>query len=145
MTIEELEQMWEKDSEIDSVRLDSASLDTPKLQNKYLKLSNGVKLLILQLEGKYNDLAHLKGLYYSGKMSKEELEMNGWEPYHIRVLKNDLRSYYEADADLKKIRLKIDYNKIMELYLKEIIEQLNKRTWMVSNAIKFRQFTSGES
>ncbi len=144
VSIEDIEEMWEKDCEIDGVRLDTASLDTPKLQNKYLKINNSLKLRSINLDSDYNNLLHIKSLYYSGKLSKEELEEKGWEPYPIRVLRNDLKLYYESDKDLKQIKLKIEYNNIMIKYLEGILDQLSKRTWMVSNAIKWKIFTAGE-
>lgn len=145
LKIEDIENLWSEDCEIDPVRLDIASLDIPKLHNKYLKLYNEVRLLLLQQEDKYNDLAKIKTLYYSGKISKEELDEFGWEPFQIKVLRTDIRSYLDADPDLKKIKTRIEYNKIILEYLKNIIEQINKRNFAISSAISWRKFTAGEA
>lgn len=144
MTIEELELEWEGDLTIDEVRLDTAALDVPKLLNKYLKIQNKIKQQSLILKVKYADLQQIKGLYYTGKMSQEELEEQGWEPFHLKVLRNDLKMYYETDHDLKKIKLKQDYNDLMESYLNSIISNINNRSYLITNAIKWKAFTAGE-
>jgi len=142
--IEDIEELWNNDCEIDSVMLDVAALDIPKLHNKYLIIHNEVRLLLLQLEEKYNDLAMIKSSYYTGKMSKEELDEKGWEPFQIKVLRSDVKSYLETDPDVRKIKTRIEYNKIVLEYLKSIIEQINKRNFSISSAIAWRKFTSGE-
>jgi hypothetical protein len=142
--IEEVEELWELDSQIDVVRLDTASLDVPKLHNKYTKIHNKVKLESLKLEAKYNDMQQIKTLYYSGKLSKEELDEKGWEPHHIKVLRNDMKSYIESDPDLMKIKIRIDYYTIMYKYLESIISQINNRSFLISNSIKWKQWQSGQ-
>lgn len=144
MTIEELEKLWESDLAIDEVRLDTAALDVPKLHNKYLKIQNKLRQQTLGLKMKYADLQQIKGLYYTGKMSKEDLDEHGWEPFPLKVLRNDLKSYYETDEDLKKIKLKLEYNEIMEKYLDTIISSISNRSFLITSAIKWKQFTAGE-
>ena len=143
-TLEWIEEQWDIDCPINQVELDVAALDIPKLHNKYFKLLKKYKIKRLAYKDDYQDLLHIKSLYYTGKLSKEELEEYGYEPFHHKVLKNDLSSYYEADKDLKKFKIRIDYNNIIIEYLDGIIDQINRRTFSISAAIKWRQFTSGE-
>lgn len=144
MKIEDIEKLWEADCEIDSVRLDVAALDIPKLHNKYLKIHNQVRLKILQLKDKYSDLLKVKNQYYAGKLSKEELDEYGWEPFPHKVIRQDLKTYTESDSDLKKIKTRIEYYEIALDYLKSIVEQINKRNFSIKAAIDWRKFTSGE-
>lgn len=142
--IEDVEKMWDADCEIDRVKLDTEALNIPKLHNKYLKFYNEIRLVLLQLEEKYAELAKVKSMYYGGKLSKEELDEYGWEPYQIKILRNDIKSYLDADKDLSKIHIKIEYNKILLEYLKNIVDQINKRNFSIKAAIDWRKFTSGE-
>ena len=144
MKIEDIEKMWEEDCEIDSVDLASAALEIPKLHNKYLKIYNAVRLKILSLKDKHSDLIKIKNEYYSGKLSKEELDEYGWEPFQYKVLRQDLKTYTESDQDLKKIRTRIEYFDIVLEYLKSIIEQINKRNFSIKAAIDWKRFTAGE-
>lgn len=144
MKIEDIEKLWEEDCEIDSVDLAGEALNIPKLHNKYLKIYNNVRLRILNLKDKHTDLLKVKNQYYSGKLSKEELDEYGWEPFQYKVLRNDLKTYTDSDPDLRKIRTRIEYFEIVLDYLKSIIEQINKRNFSISSAIQWKKFTSGE-
>lgn len=144
MKIEDIEKLWEEDCEIDSRDLAGEALNIPKLHSKYLKIYNQVRLKILSLKDKYGDLLKVKNQYYSGKLSKEELDEYGWEPFQYKVLRNDLKTYTEADSDLKKIRNRIEYYEIALEYLKSIIEQINKRNFSIKAAIDWKRFTAGE-
>lgn len=143
ITIENIEQEWEKDCEINPLALDSEALEIGKLHNKYLKMHNQVRMYVLQLEDKLADENKLKTLYYTGKLSKEELDGNGLEPFPHKVLRNDVKQYLETDDVVKKIRNKIEYYKIIIEYLKNIIDQINKRNFSIKAAIDWKKFTSG--
>ena len=142
--IEIIEEMWDKDSIIDSVRLDQSSLERTPLFTKYLKIYNKYKRRLFKLERDYKELNYIKTLYYSGKMTKDELEEREWEPYRLKVLRNDLKMYCDGDKDLNVIKDKIEYNKIVMEYLATILDQVNKRSYDISSAIKWRQFENGE-
>ena len=77
-------------------------------------------------------------------MTKDELEEREWEPYRLKVLRNDLKMYCDGDKDLNVIKDKIEYNKIVMEYLATILDQVNKRSYDISSAIKWRQFENGE-
>jgi len=145
ITIEDIEKEWEKDCEINPVELDKSALEIPLLHNKYLKIYNKVRLDILQLEDKMADEVKLKTLYYSGKLSKEELDDAGLEPFPIKVLRNDIKTYLESDQAVKRFNNKIEYSRVVLDYLKSIIDSINKRNFSIKAAIDWRKFTSGEA
>jgi len=145
ITIEDIEKEWEKDCEINPVELDKSALEIPLLHNKYLKIYNKVRLDILQLEDKMADEVKLKTLYYSGKLSKEELDDAGLEPFPIKVLRNDIKTYLESDQAVKRFNTKIEYSRVVLDYLKSIIDSINKRNFSIKAAIDWRKFTSGEA
>lgn len=144
MKIEDVEKLWTEDCDIDSVRLDAELLNIPKLHHKYLLIYKDIKLRLVQLNIKYHDLEAAKNSYYTGKMSKEELDEYGWEPFQYKVLRNDIKTYLQSDKDLSKINTRIEYNKILLDYIESIIEQINRRNFIIKDAIAWRKFTAGE-
>lgn len=145
INIDTIEQEWEQDSTINPVELDKAALEIPGLHNKYLKYYNKCRLLILQLEDKLVEEVKLKTLYYSGKLSKEELEDAGLEPFGIKVLRADIKTYLEADDKIKRLKSKIEYSKVVLEYLKSIVDSINRRNFSIKSAIDWRKFTAGEA
>lgn len=142
--LEEVEMEWDKDCLINPVELDVASLDSPKLHSKYMRYYNKIRLHILSLEDKLSDEIKIKTLYYSGRLSKEELDEYGFEPFQLKVLKTDIKMYLESDPNIKKIKNRIEYYKIFLDCIKSIIDQINRRSFEIKNIIEHRKFTSGE-
>lgn len=143
MDYEDIKKMAEKDSKIDGTELDIESIKIPQLHNKYLRLLQDEKLVLRSLLSKQSTLQRLKWEYYTGKMSKEELDHHGWEPFQLNVLKKDLDIYLESDADMNLMRDRVAYQEAKLQFLEEVIKELNSRPWKIKNAIEWRKFTSG--
>ena len=143
MDCEDIKKMAEKDSKIDGTELDIESIKIPQLHNKYLRLLQDEKLVLRSLLSKQSTLQRLKWEYYTGKMSKEELDHHGWEPFQLNVLKKDLDIYLESDADMNLMRDRVAYQEAKLQFLEEVIKELNSRPWKIKNAIEWRKFTSG--
>ena len=73
---------------IDKTELASESIRIPQIHNKYLNFLMNDRLTLSKLETDLTKLRHRKWLYYTGKMSHEELEELGWESFDLTVLKN---------------------------------------------------------
>ena len=143
MDYEDIKKMAEKDSKIDGTELDIESIRIPQLHNKYLRLLQDEKLVLRSLLSKQSTLQRLKWEYYTGKMSKEELDHHGWEPFQLNVLKKDLDIYLESDVDMNLMRDRVAYQEAKLQFLEEVIKELNSRPWKIKNAIEWRKFTSG--
>ena len=74
MDLETINSMWEKDSKIDDVMLDKASLAIPQLHQKYLNLLSEFTLLSKKATQQLKSAQHSKFLFYSGKAKPEEYE-----------------------------------------------------------------------
>ena len=140
--LEELEKLWETDSKIDRTELDSESLKIPTLHGKYYKLYLREKVQLKAEEQEYKQFYKLKHEYYTGKLSKSELDEYGWEPFQF-VLKNDLTVYMESDKELSERLLKLQVQKEKVEFLADVIKTLNTRGFLIKNAIDFIKFTSG--
>lgn len=142
MKLEEIESLWEQDSKIDRTDLDNESLKIPMLHSKYYKIYLREKIQLKSEEFEYKQFYKLKHEYYNGKLSQQELNDLGWEPFQF-VLKNDLQVYIDADKDIINRLLKLQVQREKVELLENIIKTLNGRGFLIKNAIDFIRFTSG--
>ena len=143
MRFDDIRKMVEKDMVIDDSELDLESLKIPQLHNKYLNLFHDERILLRKLEVERRELIRDKWEFYSCKMSEEELTRRGWEPFQLKVLKQDLDMYIQSDSDVTKIDDRITLQKEKVDYLASIVKSISGRGWEIKNAIEWRRFTSG--
>ena len=89
MDIETLRNMVKADIGIDETDLNSESLKTPQLHNKYLVMHENSKLELEKLSFQEKVMKRDKWLYYSGKMGDDDLKRNNWDPFEHVILKTD--------------------------------------------------------
>ena len=140
MTLEELQAQADKDLVIDDTELDTESLKTPILHNKYLQYYNKFNLLLKKSQWEERTLQREKWEYYTGKSDPEVYKQ---KPFDLKVLKNDVHIYINSDEDIQKIQAKIEYQSAIVSYLEQILRILNNRSFTIKNAIDWRRFTSG--
>ena len=143
MTLEELQQSVDRDLKIDDTELDTESINIPLLHNKYLQHYNKFSLLLKKSEYEYRVLKRQKWEYYTGKMSKEELDEYGWTPFQF-TLKSDITTYLEADGDLIKLLEKKVYHEETVSVIESIMNELKQRTWQLSDFISWEKFIGGQ-
>jgi hypothetical protein len=145
--IEKLLDEWERDSEISEYELDRASIDSSKLHAKYLELFMIARLNLRRAEAEYSALRKLKWLYYTGKMTKKEMDDRGWDydPFSgtSKPMKSDLQMYIEEDNEMKDLSMRIEYLKTIYDCLNEIIQNIRWRHTNIANAINFKKFQAG--
>ena len=143
MTFEELQAQIEKDLSFDETQLDTESLRIPQLHNKYLKHLYSEKLTMKKLRNDMGELSRLKHEYYTGKMDETTLKERGWEPFQLRVLRNDIDMYLDADKDIIKLRGRIQLQEERVDYIEAIVKGLANRGWVIRNAIDWKKFLGG--
>jgi len=141
VSLEVIQEMWQKDGVINQDELDTESLKIPQLHAKYYQLYNTILLLRKQAEQQYSSILLDRRKFYMGK-AETQVYIDEPFPYKVRD-KEDLKLYLEADEKISKIKLKIDYYDIMLRYLEEILKQISNRTYQIKNAIEWRRFTAG--
>ena len=144
MTLDDIRKELEQDTRIDDAALDAESLRIPQLHNKYLNFLMEERLCLARYENDVAVTLRDKWEYYTGKMSEEELQKRGWEPFALKILRNDLDMYLNADPDIVKTRQKVYYQKEKIGLLEEIVKELNNRHWKIRNAIEWRKFVNGQ-
>lgn len=147
MKIDDIHDMWEKDSSINEKDLATESINTPSLHSKYLRLLSSKKLLLKKQESDLDRLLYDKWEYYNGKMTKEKMDEYGWmyDPFkgNIKPLKSDMDKIFNSDKDLIEANLKIEYTKECVNTLKEIVDHIKWRHQIIKNTIEYMKFVNG--
>lgn len=147
MTLDELKKQWTEDCQIDDIELDNASLEVPKLHAKYQDLLTSKILVLKQYQNKYNELLKDKWLWYNGKMDEDTVREKGWEPdpfNGLKIMKNDMQIFFNADKDLQDLNAKIEYLKVTVDFLKECMQNITWRHQTIRNTIDWRKFMAGQ-
>tara|TARA_R100001015_G_C4628210_1_gene188258 strand:+ start:947 stop:1381 length:435 start_codon:yes stop_codon:yes gene_type:complete len=143
MNLDEIRRNVSKDITMDKTELDMESMKTPQLHNKYLIMYTDEKLVLGKLESDYKKLRKNKWLYYTGKMSQEELDYLGWEPFALSLLKTDIDRFIESDDEIILHENKILLQKEKVEYLKSVVGIVTNRQWLIRSTIDWIKFTQG--
>jgi len=141
ITLDKLQEMWEKDSKINPDELHTESLNIPSLHAKYFELYNTIFLLRKKAEQQRKNIRHERYEYFSGKSDPDVYIENPF-PKKIRD-KDTMTKYLDADEKLSTSNLKIDYYDTMLVYIESILKVIQNRTFQIKNAIEFMRFNSG--
>lgn len=143
--LNELLEMWKKDSVIDRTEPGKELTNIPQLHSKYLTILSRHRLLSKEAEFKYQKMKKEKYVYYTGKMSKEELDARGWDQFDTLLSKSkvDINLFFDADEDLKRLLgQKIMHDEIVEV-CQSIMKELNSRTFQLRDFIQWERFIQG--
>lgn len=141
MSLHELTSEAEKDLEIDRSQLDVEALRTPKIHNRWLKKLYQRKDKIFALELKKKILMKEKWLYYTGKASDETYVKDG--AFHLKLMKQEVPMFVEADEYIQEIDVKIHVVKQEIEFIQKTIEEINRRSFHITNALKALAFLNG--
>lgn len=143
MKIDDIRNHVAQDLTFDDTELDREALRIPQIHNKYLNFLSDERLALKALQMEYDKLSRLKWEYYTGKMDQDQLEKHGWQPFQLRILKQDVDLYMRSDDDLLIIRSKIERQNEKVDYLESVLKGVMNRHWQIRSAIEWRKFTSG--
>jgi hypothetical protein len=144
--LSDIQEMWKKDCQIDDIELDRSSLQVPILHAKYSEILANQKLIQIRYENQLKDLQKNKWLWYTGKLSQEEIQEKNWDydPFNgLTILKSDYDKFFGADRDIQKAIEKMEYCKVVVEYLQDIVSQLTWRHQTIKNIIEWRRFMAG--
>jgi hypothetical protein len=144
MTLADIQDEWTADSKIDQTNLGLSAGKIPELHAKYLKLLTSYKLQLRKAVSDLIRMRKVKGRYYRGELSKQELDEKGWDQYlHAKPLKSEMDDFIVSDDDIIKLEDKAEYLRTTIIALEQIMKSINSRTWDVKNAIEWAKFTNG--
>jgi len=142
MNLDEILESWKKDSEIDITEPSREITNIPKIHSRYLTEMTQHRIAAKKANFDYNKIKRKKWEYYTGKMSQEELEAEGWEPFRY-TLKSDISTYLESDKDLIRLLEKKVYHDECVSVCEAILKELNNRTWQLREHMTHERFIQG--
>ena len=145
MKLEDIQELWNRDREIDYTELGTESIRIPLIHDKYLKIFTDERIRLKGVEFELSKMVRTKTEYYSGKMSQEELERHGWEQYLGRLLKNEITNYIESDDDVIKLKQQLVVLQEKVNYLDSVIRMINNRGFQIKNALDWLKFSHGNN
>lgn len=140
--LEQILKFWQEDSDMDQTEPGKELIKIPKLHNKYLTILTKHKIT-KKAHFDYLRMRKIKTDYFSGRLSQEELNDYGWEPFQF-VLKSDMSVYLEADSDLIKLLEKKVYHEETISVIESIMNELKQRTWQLRSFIDYEKFIGGQ-
>tara|TARA_Y100000004_G_C8825870_1_gene373990 strand:- start:230 stop:667 length:438 start_codon:yes stop_codon:yes gene_type:complete len=141
MNLENLKAEVKKDLTIDKTDLASESIRIPQIHNKYLNFLMNDRLSLSKFDSDLVKLRHKKWLYYTGKMSQEELDELGWDPFDLTVLKTDIDKFVNADDDVILLQHKVVLLREKVNYLEGVMKAINNLNWNIRSAIDWMRMT----
>tara|TARA_S200000501_G_scaffold187184_1_gene176014 strand:- start:10 stop:432 length:423 start_codon:yes stop_codon:yes gene_type:complete len=139
MNLETIQSMWEKDSQIDIIKLHEEAAKIPSLHAKYWDVYNTLKLLKEKAQTQESKVKLERHNYYTGKAPTEVYAEEPF-PYKVRE-KEAVKRYMDADDRVQNIVLKIRYYDVMMVYLEDIVRQINNRSYQLKNIIDWQQLS----
>lgn len=143
MTLNEIIEQTKQDLKFDDTELDQESLRIPQLHNKYLNFYHEEKLRFQGYKTNYSRMFKLKWEYYTGKLSEDQLKELGWEPFDLKILRQDVDIYLEADKDLIELKNKMSIQEEKVEYLSSVLKGIMNRQFHIRDAIAWRKFLNG--
>lgn len=143
MTLDEINELWSKDSKVTPISVGDASVEVAKIQQKYIQYHSHERLVLKKYKTDYNVLLRAKYEYYNGTLAEEELKERGWAPQMMRILKADILMYINADKDIVALTLKIGMQEEKVFVLASAIKSLDNRHWNLKNFIEITKFNHG--
>lgn len=143
MKLEEIHEQWAKDSRINTADIAGESVNTPKLHGKYLHIMSNERMKLRQLREHKKELVRAKTDYYMGRLDQSELSERGWQPFAMRLLKNDVPTYLDGDSDIIKVNLQIGVQEEKVDVLESIIKIISNRGFSIKSYIDWKKFENG--
>lgn len=144
VNIDDLMDMWTKDSPVDITEPSRELERIPSLHSKYLKIMTHHNLVVKKLMSEYQELRRIKFNYYSGDLNNpEDLEKYGYEPMMKKVLRSEVSVYLDSDKELNTLLLKKSLHEEIVDFCKAVLKELGNRTFQIRSIIDWEKFVGG--
>ena len=118
---DDISDIWAADCKIDESNLGGESKRIPELHNKYYSL------------------------YYKEALKVKKLKYDlGWKPNPRKIIRNDLDKHIQADKEVIRLSLRIDYHSARANFLEDIIKTIHSRNFIIKSMIDILKFQHGE-
>jgi hypothetical protein len=144
LTTEEILSEWKKDSQVDRSELGDKSSSLSSYHSKYIEQLFLEKAKYIKQNSAFSKLKKLRWEYWNGLLSKTDLEANNWPPQSLKILRQDIPMYLEADDVLVDTQLRLSIQKEKVELLESIIKHIGNFGFNVRAAIEFEKFKFGQ-
>jgi hypothetical protein len=144
LIMQDLEQEYKQDCEIDQTDLANECVRVPKLHAKYTSYLKQERWKQFNLQNQYKRLLVEKRRYYLDGPTQEDID-KGWHQYPRgkKVLTTQVDIYLDADNEMMELSNKIEMSQEridrLEKYLKEIMQ----RSYLIGHMVNYMKFMSG--
>lgn len=145
MSVEEIDNEWSKDSNLDQSNLLHVSMSVAKLHNKYYGYLVREQRQHLQLTITKEKLEVVLESYFSKTMTDFERQEYDLPPFpDRRYLKEDIKRAINNYKDMREINTQILASSYKIDYLKDIIKMIHNMSYQIRNTIEYLKYSRGE-
>ena len=144
MSTDDISEIWAEDAKIDETQLAQEAKKIPQLHSKYYNMYYKEALKVKKLRYDYKVLEMNKRELIDGSMAEEDLREFGWKPFQKKVIRQDMDKYIQADSDIIRMSLKIDYHSCRANFLEDIVKTIHSRNFIINNIISVMKFQAGD-
>jgi hypothetical protein len=144
MDTNDISAIWAADAPIDETNLVGESKRIPNLHSKYYNMYYREVLRVKKLKAEYKELELAKREWLDGSMPEEDLRDRGWKPQQKKIIRQDIDKYLQADKEIIKLSLTIDFHTANANYLEDIIKTIHSRNFIIKSMIDMLKFQAGD-
>ena len=141
-SLNEIIDAWEQDTQF-STNLGRTAQDLAALHAKYERVLSRHSIKLRQAEDNVLTLRRNKWLWISGKLSKDDLKLLGWDPFEMKLLKNQYDFFIDTDPDVIKLGQVAAVHKEIVRLCTSIIWAISNRNKSIGKAIDHERFLAG--
>ena len=142
--IDILKECWEEDSVVDQQRIDDEIAKLPRLHKKYIDLLTTLKVDVFRRDAEFRLLKGVRSRYFSGTLSKEELQQYGWSQYQGRSLtKAEIERTLETDPIMVRAEENLFDLKVCFEYCESVLQSLRYRGHDLKTLVEYKKFLAG--
>ena len=90
MKLESIQELWNRDREIDYTELGTESIRIPLIHDKYLRIYTDERIKLKGIEFELSKMVRAKTDWYAGRMSQEDLDNRAWIPFLDKIIKSEI-------------------------------------------------------
>lgn len=143
MKLQDILDQWKEDSKIDLTRLSEEAANVYQLHHKYIDYWTTERKVLKSTRLELKRLELEKYEFFLQGPSKET-QAKGWVyPVSGKVLKNDVKTYADADKEIQELEFRIESIQAKVDCLVSIVDMIRYRSQNIGNMMKREQFMGG--
>ena len=143
MTLEQIQDMWDKDCCIDTTNLTNEAQNIPKLHAKYYRIFIKQRMIVAEYQRQLKKLRFEKYEFFINPTEYHVKQLKWTVPAQGKLLKTEVNQYVDSDKDVIDLELKIALQQEKTQFCKSIIDTVNTRGFLLKTILDERKFNNG--